>query len=42
MIDYAKYPDGERFYSGAERKKSIINGKNEKDSYVKKYQKFFK
>ena len=27
MIDYTKYPDGDRFYSGAERKKSImING----------------
>lgn len=24
MTDYSKYPDGKRFYSGAERKKSII------------------
>ena len=24
MMDYSKYPDGGRFYSGAERKKSII------------------
>ena len=24
MMDYSKYPDGNRFYSGAERKKSIL------------------
>lgn len=24
MIDYSKYSDGDRFYSGAERKKSIL------------------
>ncbi|MBR6528557.1 MAG: HipA domain-containing protein [Firmicutes bacterium] len=24
MVDYSRYPDGERYYSGAERKKSII------------------
>ena len=36
MIDYAKYPDGERFYSGAERKKSIIVNGN---AYLVKFQK---
>ena len=36
MIDYSKYPDGGRFYSGAERKKSIlING----NAYLVKFQK---
>ena len=36
MIDYSKYPDGGRFYSGAERKKSIlING----NAYIVKFQK---
>jgi hypothetical protein len=36
MIDYTKYPDGDRFYSGAERKKSImING----NAYLVKFQK---
>lgn len=36
MKDYSKYPDGNRFYSGAERKKSIlINGK----PYLVKFQK---
>lgn len=36
MIDYSRYPDGNRFYSGAERKKSIlINGK----PYIVKFQK---
>lgn len=36
MIDYSKYPDGGRFYSGAERKKPIlING----NAYIVKFQK---
>ncbi len=36
MTDYSKYPDGGRFYSGAERKKSIlING----SPYLVKFQK---
>lgn len=36
MIDYTKYPDGDRFYSGAERKKSLmING----NAYLVKFQK---
>lgn len=36
MIDYTKYPDGDRFYSGAERKKSImVNG----NAYLVKFQK---
>ena len=36
MIDYAKYPDGDRFYSGAEKKKSIlVNG----NAYIVKFQK---
>lgn len=36
MVDYSKYPDGGRFYTGAERKKSIsINGK----AYLVKFQK---
>lgn len=36
MIDYAKYPDGGRFYSGAEKKKSIlVNG----NAYIVKFQK---
>lgn len=36
MIDYSKYPDGRRFYPGAERKKSIlING----NAYLVKFQK---
>lgn len=36
MIDYAKYSDGGRFYTGAERKKSIsISGK----AYLVKFQK---
>ena len=36
MEDYSKYPDGNRFYSGAERKKSILI--NEKP-YLVKFQK---
>lgn len=36
MIDYSKYPDGGRFYSGAERKKSIIINGN---AYLVKFQK---
>ena len=36
MIDYTKYPDGDRFYSGAERKKSIIINGN---AYLVKFQK---
>lgn len=36
MKDYSKYPDGNRFYSGAERKKSILI--NEKP-YLVKFQK---
>lgn len=36
MIDYSKYPDGGRFYSGAERKKSIIINGN---PYLVKFQK---
>ena len=36
MIDYATYPDGERFYSGAERKKSIMIGGH---AYLVKFQK---
>ena len=36
MRDYSKYPDGNRFYSGAERKKSILI--NEKP-YLVKFQK---
>jgi len=36
MVDYSKYPAGGRFYTGAERKKSIsINGK----AYLVKFQK---
>lgn len=36
MLDYSKYPDGNRYYSGAERKKSIlISGK----PYLVKFQK---
>lgn len=36
MLDYAKYPDGGRFYSGAERKKSLlVSGK----PYLIKFQK---
>lgn len=36
MKDYSKYPDGNRYYSGAERKKSVlINGK----PYIVKFQK---
>ena len=36
MLDYSNYPDGGRFYSGAERKKSIlING----NAYLVKFQK---
>jgi len=36
MKDYSRYPDGNRYYSGAERKKSIlINGK----PYLVKFQK---
>lgn len=36
MLDYSNYPDGGRFYSGAERKKSIIiNG----SPYLVKFQK---
>ena len=36
MLDYSKYPDGGRFYSGAERKKSIIINGN---AYLVKFQK---
>lgn len=36
MMDYSKYPDGGRFYSGAERKKSIIIDGN---AYLVKFQK---
>ena len=36
MMDYSKYPDGGRFYSGAERKKSIIINGN---AYLVKFQK---
>ncbi len=36
MVDYSRYPDGNRYYSGAERKKSIlISGK----PYLIKFQK---
>ena len=36
MQDYSKYPDGGRFYSGAERKKSILISKK---PYLVKFQK---
>ena len=36
MMDYSNYPDGDRFYSGAERKKSIIINEN---PYLVKFQK---
>lgn len=36
MMDYTKYPDGGRFYSGAERKKSILVSGN---PYLIKFQK---
>lgn len=36
MMDYSNYPDGDRFYSGAERKKSIIINGN---AYLVKFQK---
>lgn len=36
MMDYSKYPSGERFYSGAERKKSILVSGN---PYIIKFQK---
>ena len=35
-MDYSNYPDGDRFYSGAERKKSIIINEN---PYLVKFQK---
>ena len=36
MMDFSKYPDGGRFYSGAERKKSILISGN---GYLVKFQK---
>ena len=36
MQDYSKYPDGGRFYSGAERKKSILISEK---PYLVKFQK---
>lgn len=36
MVDYSKYPDGNRYYPGAERKKSIIINGN---PYIIKFQK---
>ena len=36
MLDYSKYPDSGRFYSGAERKKSILINDN---AYIVKFQK---
>jgi len=36
MLEYSKYPDGGRFYSGAERKRSIIINGN---AYIVKFQK---
>lgn len=36
MLDFSNYPDGERFYSGAERKKAILIKEN---AYIIKFQK---
>ena len=36
MLDYSKYPASDRYYSGAERKKSILINNN---AYIVKFQK---
>ena len=36
MLDYSRYPDGNRYYSGAERKKSILISEK---PYLVKFQK---